>query len=227
MNRPNKTAIAALPKPTTRKPATRAEQTVKVTFNPLALVKQEKFASYELAQLEGSTVENDEDAAQANTYLKDRVRELKALDELLAETVEPFKEGVKRVKALFSPARESLVALVETVKGMLKDYSRTQAVEQQRLLEEARETATQASPEALADTLNAVADAAPAKLEGTSFRQIWTWRVVNSGLIPPEWYCLDTKALDDKCRAHKAPEDLPVVPGVVFELGEPVATVRT
>lgn len=198
---------------------------VAVKFNPLAIKEAEDDAATELETLKGLTIDDDEDAAAANVELQDWTRKLKAVDAMLASVLEPLQETEERIRLLFGTARAYLGEGATTLRRLLEGYALAKRQAHRAALEAAAQAATLPTAAALTTALQAAEDAAPTKLEGTSFSATWRVLRIAEGLLPfnPEsktgadhFWAVDMKKIEAVGRKHKGDKP-PVIPGVIWQ----------
>lgn len=197
---------------------------VAVTFNPFALATAQSTADGELAALKGCTIDDDDDARQANEQLRQRVTELDAVEKMWKEVKDPIKEAEKRIDKLFDLPVKSARLCVHLLRTMLEGYELLKRNVQREALAEASRAALLPGPEALHTALVAAADAAPTQLEGTSFVRTWKVKRYVLGLLPfshtdqtKNFWVPDEKRVNAIGKAHKGDEPPPGPPGVVWE----------
>jgi hypothetical protein len=190
-------------------------ETVRVSFSPIALAQAQVTANTELAQLAQLSIENAQDAKEANDYLRDRQRELDAVEKMLSETLAPIREGEKRIRGLFAPTLARCKEVVAIMRNMLANWEKTQREAQRKALAEAAAVAQTRDAAALTTALVKAEAAAPQKLEGTSFIRTWKVARIVEGLLLREYLCPDLKKIEAIGKAHKGDEP-PIVPGVVW-----------
>ena len=195
----------------------KVDESVKISFSPVALARAQSSAESELKMLAGATIDNDEDAREANEYLRERTRELDAVEEMLAGVLTPIKEAEKRVRALFSPALARCKEITQNVRIALGSYEKQKREQQRKAFAEAAKVAQlpSSSGEAVTAALVKAVDSAPQKLEGTSFVRTWKVERVVQDLLGPEWLCPDMKKIEAFGKAHKG-ESAPSIPGVIW-----------
>jgi len=207
-------------------------QPIKVNFNATAIAKAQKTALADLKDLENASIDNDDDAREANDELRKQLAALDSVNALEQETTAPLAEGLKRVKALFKTAKDPINAVVSRLRALLEGYELEKRAAQRAAMAEAAHAAALPTPEKLTEALAKVEEAAPTTLEGTSF--VRTWVVdrfalncvleelsgrksrVAMTMIPDKFWIVDEKALAALGRAHKGDEP-PIVPGVVWK----------
>jgi hypothetical protein len=174
-------------------------------------------ATKESALLADASIDNDEDAADANVSLKDWLSKLDKVSKMKKETLAPLKEAEKRINDLFKPLLDKGQALTGHVRGMLERYELEKRTAQREAMAKAAEAAQLQEPDALLTALTEAEDAAPVKLEGTSFRRVWVIKRIVEALLPDEYWTVDTKKIEAVGKAF-AKSDTPFdIPGVVWE----------
>lgn len=197
-------------------------ETVRVVFSPIKLAEAQVTANHQLAALRGQTIENDADAQEANAYLRERARELDAVEQMLADTLAPVRETEKRIKALFQPTIVKCKEVVSALRSMLASYEKLRREQQRKALAEAAAVAQQRDPQKLAAALDKAETLAPQKLEGTSFVRTWKVERIARDLLPFDpinearnFWTPDLKKIEAIGRGHKG-DSPPVVPGVIW-----------
>lgn len=188
-----------------------------------------KRATYESSAVVGSSIDNDDEAADANAHLREWLTQLDKVSAVKKETLAPLKEAEKRINALFKPLLDAGTELTGRLRNMLTVYELEKRTAQRKALAVAAEAASSPEPEQLLLALQDVQDAAPTALEGTSFSSRWVVKryaancVASDGvhrhamsMIPDEFWMLDEKALARFGKAHKG-DGPPTVAGVVWE----------
>ncbi len=206
---------------------TKQELNVKAAFNPFALADAKKKATDEEKALADASIDDDDDAREANAELRLRATELAAVEQMWKETKAPIKEAEKKIDALFQPAVYAARSVVAKLRTMIEGYEKLKREAQRKALAEAAKAATAPGPEALHAALTKAADAAPTELDGTSFVRTWVveryaadcatqdHHRTRTTMIPDQFWIIDEKALARVGREHKG-DDPPIVPGVVW-----------
>lgn len=223
MSKKRNTALAAVTA-AVLPPAESGTVLVKVSFDPLKLELQKEAAAIELKSLEGCEINTEEDAIEANEYLKARMREADAIEAIRKAAVAPLNAEHDRIQGMCNPVLGIYKQISKTVKAALGSFALAQAEEQRRALAEVARVAQEPTPDALTEALAVVDDTAPTKLEGTSTRAVWKVKRVAQDLLPEAYKMPDHAKIEAFARAC-SPEKPPIIPGVVFEL-EAVVTVR-
>jgi hypothetical protein len=193
-------------------------ETLKAEFTvDIALVTSlHKRATVETLAIEGSSIDNDDEAADANAHLREWLTQLDKVSAVKKETLAPLKEAEKRINALFKPLLDAGADLTGRLRNMLTVYELEKRKVQREALESAAQAASSPEPEALLEALQDVQDAAPTPLEGTSFTRVWVVKRIVRDLLPPVWLMPDEKKIAAYGKAHKG-DDPPIIPGVVWE----------
>ncbi len=139
------------------------------------------------------TVTGDGDYALAGEMLVETQREVRSLEDQRDDIVKPLNDALKRVRALYKPALDSLTATKESIKKAMLSY-KTQleaskaaaAAEARRLMAAGQSKAAMA----LVDHVNTEAVAT-----GVSSRKTWKLRVVDPKKVPKEFWIIDEAAL--------------------------------
>ena len=174
-----------------------------------------KLATTEHANLAGQSIDNDNEAAEANEYLRDWLSKLDGVSAKKKETLAPLKEAEKRINDLFKPLLDKGAQLTSGIRKMLTDYELAKRAAQRKALEEAAQAASSPEPEALLTALEKVEEAAPTQLDGTSFTRKWVIKRIAEDLLPDEYWTPDTKKIEAIGKAHKG-DTPPTVPGVIW-----------
>lgn len=197
-------------------------ETVRVVFSPIQLAQAQVLANTQLAGLKGQSIENDSDAQEANDYLRERVRELDAVEQMLADTLSPVRETEKRIRSLFNPTIYKCKEVVTTLRSMLASWEKHRREEQRKALAEAAKIAQERNPDKLAAALERAEDLAPKKLEGTYFVRVWKVEsIIREQLAfdpkdeEKNFWTPDLKKLEAIGKAHKG-DAPPIMPGVVW-----------
>ena len=175
-----------------------------------------KRAIGETVSMAGASIDNDDEAADANAHLREWLTQLDKVSAVKKETLAPLKETEKRINALFKPLLDAGADLTGRLRNMLTVYELEKRKVQRVALEAAAEAASSPEPEALLEALQDVQDAAPTALEGTSFTRVWVVKRIVLDLLGPEWLMPDEKKIAAYGKAHKG-DDPPGIPGVVWE----------
>lgn len=162
-----------------------------------------------LEELRALHVESAEEIVVAGELLRDVKGEYKRLDERLKTVTRPLNDALKAARDLFRPA---LVAL-EEAEVMLK----SKIGQAQLSLAESNRRAQEATQAALAGgDVRAAAEASAriATLEapsGLSYREAWTYRIVDESKLPREFLSPDPKKIAAHVKVHG---DKSPIPGV-------------
>jgi hypothetical protein len=142
----------------------------------------------------GLTVADEEEYAACAQLLTEIRVETKALTAQRDSIVKPINEGLKRLRALYKPALDSLTASENAVKQAMLGFRSLQ--EKQRALaeQEAHEALAQGDhDEALAHIQ--VASQAPPTAAGISARKTWKLRVTDMAQVPRQFLVPDMALL--------------------------------
>jgi len=112
-------------------------QPIKVNFNATAIAKAQKTALADLKDLENASIDNDDDAREANDELRKQLAALDSVNALEQETTAPLAEGLKRVKALFKTAKDPINAVVSRLRALLEGYELEKRAAQRAAMAEA------------------------------------------------------------------------------------------
>lgn len=181
----------------------------------ITITQLHKLATTEHANLAGQSIDNDNEAAEANEYLRDWLSKLDGVSAKKKETLAPLKEAEKRINDLFKPLLDKGAALTSAIRKMLTDYELAKRDAQRKALEEAAQAASSPEPKALLEALEKVEEAAPTQLDGTSFTRKWVVKRIAEDLLPDEYWTPDVKKIEAIGKAHKG-DTPPVVPGVIW-----------
>lgn len=167
----------------------------------------------------GLVLDDDEDYTTCAALLTEVRVETKTLTAQRDAIVKPINEGLKRLRALYKPALDSLTAAENALKEALLAFRTRQ--EQQRQLAEAAAHAALAEgdhDEAMAH-IQTVVQAPPAAV-GISARKTWKLRVVDISRVPRQFMVVDMASLraDAKRRSWGEPP-----PGVEYYQEEGLA----
>lgn len=142
----------------------------------------------------GLTITDDAEYGACATLLMDIRSEVKTLTAQRDSVVKPINEGLKKLRALYKPALDSLSAAEDGIKRAMLAFRSAQ----ERLRSEAEAAAHEALAEGLHDVaLVHIQDAsqeAP-KATGVSARKVWKLRVVNASAVPRQFLTVDVVAL--------------------------------
>lgn len=175
-----------------------------------------KRATVEMLAIAGASIDNDDEAADANAHLREWLTQLDKVSDVKKSTLAPLKEAEKRINALFKPLLDAGADLTGRLRNMLTVYELEKRKIQREALEAAAQAASSPEPEALLEALQDVQDAAPTELEGTSFVRVWVVKRIVRELLQPEWLMPDEKKIAAYGKAHKS-DDPPIIAGVVWE----------
>lgn len=140
------------------------------------------------------TIADDEEYGACATLLTEIRGEVKSLTAQRDSVVKPINEGLKKLRALYKPALDSLGAAEQGIKTAMLTFRS----EQERLRSEAEAAAHEALAEGLHDLamvhIHDAAQEAP-KATGVSARKVWKLRVIDLARVPREFMVVDTAAL--------------------------------
>ncbi len=88
----------------------------------LAVIKTQSAKAYSTA--EGLTIKSQKDLEEAKPVLQKIGQVKKLVKEKKEAITKPLNEGLKQVRALFSPIEEQIEAAENLIKGKMLDYSR-------------------------------------------------------------------------------------------------------
>lgn len=187
-----------------------------LTIDIALVTSLHKRATVETLAIVGSSIDNDDEAADANAHLREWLTQLDKVADVKKSTLAPLKEAEKRINALFKPLLDAGADLTGRLRNMLTVYELEKRKVQREALEAAAQAASSPEPEALLEALQDVQDAAPTELEGTSFVRVWVVKRIVRELLQPEWLMPDEKKIAAYGKAHKG-DDPPIIAGVVWE----------
>jgi hypothetical protein len=150
----------------------------------LTITSLHKQAAVESKELESASIDNDEDAADANAHLKDWLAKLDKVSAMKKETLAPLKEAEKRINALFKPLLDAGSVLTGNVRKLLETYELEKRRVQRDAMAVAASAARAQDPGELLEALQEAADAEPVKLDGTTFKSVWRVKRIIEGLLP-------------------------------------------
>lgn len=194
---------------------------VVVELDPFKLALQEQKALDELESLDGQTIESDADAAAADAYLVERMREAKALEALRAAAVAPLNEEHARIQAMFNPVvgKGGLYAQIrEKVGGMLGAYLLAKQQAKEAALRALQAAADNATPKQLTAALAKVDAAEVPTLGGTTAKGVWVAFVEDEGCVPRAYMSPDPRKLAAYVKNVPAHERPAVLSGIRFAL---------
>lgn len=180
------------------------------------ITARHKEATVALAELPQLSIENDEDASNANDYLKIWLRQLDAVSAAKKHTLAPLKEAQKRIDELFKPLLDKGAELTGGVRRLLEGYELEKRRAQREAMNAAAEAAQSPEPEALLEALQRAEEAAPTQLEGASFIRTWVVKRIAEDLLPDDYWTPDRKKIEAVGKAHKG-DTAPVIPGVIWQ----------
>lgn len=162
-----------------------------------------------LAQLRDLVVETPEQIEIAGAILVDVKGEYKRLDERLKQITAPMNAALKSVRDLFRPALLALEEAESLLKAKISQAQLAIAETNRRAME-----ATQAALAAGNVRLAAQASSAIVSTEapsGVSYRDAWTFRVVDASKLPRDFLMPDMKKIAAHVKVHG---DKHPIPGV-------------
>lgn len=189
--------------------------------NNTALVTQEvasetqreaQVARQAATQLEGFVVVTPSDIQIASGLLVDFKRELKRVTARKEEITKPLNAALKSIRDLFRPAEEAYSHAEQILKQKIS-AAQLEIFEANRRAALATQAALAAGDVRQAALVSSaiVSTEAP---KGISFREQFTFRIVNAALLPRDFLMPD----EPKIRAHVAQHGLGSnIPGVVVE----------
>lgn len=186
-----------------------------IPIDIISITTLHKQATTEHESLANQSIDNDQEASDANDYLRDWLQKLDGVTAKKKETLAPLKEAEKRINELFKPLLDKGAALTSGIRKMLTDYELAKRAAQRKALEEAAVAASSPEPEALLEALEKVEEAAPTQLDGTSFTRKWIVKRIAEDMLPDEYWTPDVKKIEAVGKAHKS-DSPPVIPGVIF-----------
>ena len=187
-------------------------------------------ASTMLAHANGTTISTQDGQEQAATGRKAIKDYVKRVDSLRKELVDPLNATVKKINSLFAPALDTATE-ADKILGLKMGAFQTEQENQIRIQEaKAREAADKErvklegraerlegkgkpdQAEALRQEAEAVPTpvfAPPPKPKDAYFREEWRYEVVNTALVPPEYWVIDHQALARVVKAMKGTKEIP------------------
>lgn len=194
---------------------------VRIAFNPLAVETAKAAAIEQLNDLQGATIDNDDELDQFSALLVDTVAERKLIERMREEVLAPVKAALKAVTstvdALFKPSLQAKEASERKLRELVGTYQQAKAAEQRRLIAEASAAARDRKPEELSTALVAAQAVAPGKLVGVGVREVWKATVKAPGLVPYEWTVPDEKRINAHARNTPIDQEPTPIGGVTFE----------
>lgn len=179
------------------------------------LVHTESVAAKEcLIAIMDLPIQTQEDTEFASSILVDVKRKYKELDTKRKEIVDPLNAALKKVNDLFRAPLTYLADAETSIKRRLSEALQRSRFEAQRALVAAANAAAEQDAPALEAAIvsHDVAVALP-RATGVSYRQVWTFEVVDPALVPREFLVVDERTL--KAIAISQKENA-AVPGVRF-----------
>lgn len=143
---------------------------------------------------------------------------LATLEEQRTKITKPLNAAKRAVDALFAPATTPFKACEEVIRSKLIEVARARAVEERRLLAVAQEEAAKGNVVAAGAAIDRIPDAV--ETSGSTTKVTWSWRVVNSALVPDEFKLVNEKMVDALIKSHLSTgsTEPPSLPGLVFDL---------
>lgn len=170
-------------------------------------------------------IETQEDLETASEIVNEIAARLKTLEAEEKAATRPILEGVARVRSWFAPARkagEETLALGKRLILKSNEERRLKAAEAAAKVQ----IAIAAGDSRTAAVLHRQVQP-PEPVKGLQTRKMWSFRVVNQGLLTSEYLVPNENAIRAEMRAQIAKGQEPVIPGVKFEQVESLAATGT
>lgn len=194
---------------------------VRIAFNPLAVEQAKTEAIAQLNDLQGATIDNDDELQVFSALLVDTVRERKLIETMRDEVLSPIKAALKAatatIDALFKPTLSAKEASELKLRELVGGYQQLKAAEQRRLMSEAAAAAQARKPAELTTALIAAGEAAPKKIASVGVKETWVARIKSPDLVPYEWCTPDEKRIQAHAKATPIDRDPTPIGGVLYE----------
>ncbi len=200
----------------------RLEQVIplKISFDPLAVDRAKAGALEQLNNLQGATIDNDDELDQFTSLLVETVAERKLIEAMQAEVLAPIEASLKTakltVKGLFRTALEAKQASELKLRELVGVYQAAKAEAQRQLTAQAAAAAQARNPAALSKALVAASVAAPTKLAGVAVKEVWVAFIKSPDLVPYEYLTPDEKKIAKHARETPINKEPEPIPGVLF-----------
>lgn len=181
------------------------------------LTEETKRTQEAMALLEGFSITTEEEHTMAGEILQVVKAQWKALEERRTAVTGPLNEALRTVNDWFRPVQGPLKAAEDILKEKISTFvlARKAANEAAML---AASAAAQAGDGAAA-MVHVGSIAEPAKLQGISVKEVWTFVVENIDEVPREYMCLDETKVRDAIWYADTQKTPPLpIPGLRFVL---------
>ena len=189
------------------------------------LTEETKRTTEAMALLQGFSIATEEDHARAGAILQVVKAQWNALEERRTAVTGPLNEALRTVNDWFRPVQGPLKDAERILKERISAFVLARKAANEAAMLAASEAA-QAGDGATAMVHVGAIQEAP-KLQGISFKEVWSFEVVNIDEVPREFMCLDeTKVRDAIWYADTQKTPPRPIPGLRFFLKGQV-TART
>lgn len=176
----------------------------------------------EIAHLHDWKIEGEDDMQFAGDMLADVKGRMKRLEAQRTKITKPMNAAKKAVDELFKTPRTALEEAERLLKGKIAGYLEAAAEDNDEAYIEAAEAETVEEATAALATVRDVA--AP---KGVSVRYTYKPRIVNEGMVMPEFCSPDMGKIKAYMRENKNDDGSPSpIPGVIFDR-EPIVASRS
>lgn len=157
------------------------------------------------------SIATQEDLDFGAELLKEIKREKNKLEDQRSEATKPLRKVLEVIYGWFRPSIDDLNRAESMLKKKIVDYQRLQLQRQQEALRAAGQASMRGDAHTAAAALRQASAAAIQKPESISFRQKWTYRVVDASLIPREYLMLvvNHDAIQAQVDLHKEKTSIP------------------
>jgi len=170
---------------------------------------EEQEAQGVLKEIDGMTIENQEDLDFAGEILTEVKGKKKHLENERTKATKPIRTGLDVIYGWFRTPIRFYETCEKRLKRKIADYHREQRLRQQAALAEAGKASMRGDAETAREALQVAQAAQVHKVAGVSTKDVLKWKVVDLSLVPREFLTIDPELVDAYIVKHGENSKIP------------------
>lgn len=162
-----------------------------------------------LKELDGFTVDDQEDLELAAESLKEVKSRVKRLDEMKKRITDPMNEAIKEVRKLFAPPIDYWGQCERKLKKAIAVGHERAHEKQKKALKAVAEASQAGDTERAAAAMEAAARSDFEPVKGLSIRHTFDFEIEDFDAVPDEYKVVDEAKVKAVIRAHKGAVNIP------------------
>ena len=162
-----------------------------------------------LKELDGFTVDDQEDLELAAESLKEVKSRVKRLDEMKKRITDPMNEAIKEVRKLFAPPIDYWGQCERKLKKAIAEGHARAHEKQRKALKAAAKASQAGDAEGAAAAMEAAARSDFEPVKGLSMRHTFDFEIEDFDAVPDEYKVVDEQKVKAVIRAHKGTVNIP------------------